>query len=96
MLEEGVNGYIRFANNYIVVNNSDEVCLLLPQLGWAILPLRDVRQYVQRGEIKQLSPEFMLNEINISMVYYRPEIHRGRAMSYLMSLLPQLTQDYFY
>jgi DNA-binding transcriptional LysR family regulator len=96
MLEEGLNGYICFANNYVLINNNDEICRLLPQLGWAILPHNDVQQYVERGSIKQIYPDFMLNELKISMVaYYRPEINRGPAMTYLLSLLPQLSQDYF-
>jgi len=96
MLEERINGYPRFANNYIVVNGSDEACRLLTQFGWAILPHNDVIEHLARGDIKQIIPDFMLNEIKISMVaYYRPEINRGPAMTYLLAILPQLTQDYF-
>ncbi|WP_332870274.1 LysR family transcriptional regulator [Psychromonas sp. Urea-02u-13] len=96
MLEEGINGYTRFANIYITVSNNDDVCRLLAQLGWAMLPHCDVRQYVERGDIKQIYPDFMLNELKVSMVaYYRPEINRGPAMTYLLSLLPQLSKQYF-
>ena len=96
MLEEGLNGYTRFANNYIAVNNNDEVCRLLAQLGWAILPHCDIKQYVKRGDIKQIYPDFMLNDLKVSMVaYYCPDITRGPAMTYLLSLLPQLSKQYF-
>lgn len=96
MLEEGINGYTRFANNYIAVNNNDQVCRLLTKLGWAILPHGDIKQYVEQGDIKQIYPNFMLNDLKISMgAYYRPEINRGPAMTYLLSLLPQLSQQYF-
>ena len=96
IIVEGGNGYTRFANNYILVNNNDDICRLLSQLGWAILPHNDVKKYVESGEIKAIYPDFMFNEIKISMVaYYRPEINRGPAMTYLLSLLPTLSKKYF-
>lgn len=96
MLEGGLNTYTRFATNYITVNNKDDICRLLSQLGWAILPHNDIRGYVERGEIKQIFPDFMLNELKVSMVaYYRPAINRGPAMAYLLAILPQLAKEYF-
>ncbi|WP_022941713.1 LysR family transcriptional regulator [Psychromonas hadalis] len=96
MLEGDINGYIRFANNHISVSSNDEVCRLLMQLGWAILPTVNAVPYVQRGEIKKIRPDFMFNDLKMSMAtYYRPAINRGPAMTYLLSLLPKLSQEFF-
>lgn len=96
MKEEGINGYISYANNTISVTNNDEVCRLLTQVGWAILPKKEALAYVEKGEIVHLQPHFMLNDLKMSMAaYYRPSINRGPAMTYLMSLLAPLSQKYF-
>lgn len=96
MLEQGINGYVCFANNSITVNSNDEVCRLLGQLGWAILPQKDALPYLEKGEIVKISPQFMLNDLKMSMAaYYKPAINRGPAMSYLFSLLVPLSHKYF-
>ena len=96
MLAKGINGYTRFSSNAITVNNNDEVCRLLEQIGWAILPKKDVAPYVERGLIVQIVPHFMFKDLKMSMAaYYKPAINRGPAMHYLLSQLLPLSNKHF-
>ncbi len=91
-----LTGHIRFAANYVALESYDDICRLLTKLGWAMIPESAAKPYLASGDIVEITPSFMLNDLQISMAaYYSPSIARGPALSFLIKQLAHLSQKFF-
>ncbi|MEH6451891.1 MAG: LysR family transcriptional regulator [Psychromonas sp.] len=97
VLNSDVNGYLRYATQYIAVQSNDDVCRIIEKMGWALLPESHALAYVKQKKIVKLHPDFLLNSPQISMSsYYSPALNRGPALSYLLELIVPLAKKYFH
>ncbi|WP_369434063.1 LysR substrate-binding domain-containing protein [Psychromonas sp. MME1] len=95
-LDSRINDYLRYAAHYIAVDNNKDVCELLEQGGWAILPEYYAREALQADKIAPLKVDFVWNDLHLNFAaFHNKNAHQSPTIEYLLSLLPALSKTYF-